>query len=109
MKEKRGVTKIDLIVADGLKDLEDQIHHIYPNADFQKCAIHKIRNVLLKTRPKDKEELATDIKQVFDNFDNDSTIKKAKEKLENFINKWKSKYPQIKRHFNDEVIDYYFT
>ena len=25
------------------------------------------------------------------------------------INKWKPKYPQISRHFNDETIDYYFT
>ena len=107
--QNRGIKKIDLIVADGLQGLEGKIHYIFPQADFQKCVIHKIRSILLGTRPKDKEELSEDIKNVFDNFDKNSTIKKAQEKLENFILKWKIKYPQIRRYFNEGVIDYYFT
>ena len=51
LKEKRGVENIDLIIADGLPNLEDKIHQYYPKAIFQKCVIHKQRQILLKTRP----------------------------------------------------------
>ena len=109
LKEKRGVENIDLIIADGLPNLEDKIHQYYPKAIFQKCVIHKQRQILLKTRPKEKAEMADDLKHLFDNFDNDSTIENAKNKLEIFINKWKVKYPNLKNHFNEGVIDYYFS
>jgi putative transposase len=109
LKEKKGVENINLIVADGLIGLEDKIHNIYPKAIFQKCVIHKERQVLLKIRPKEKAAVATDLKDVFDNFDELDTIKTAKNKLQFFINKWKSKYPNIKNHFNEGVVDYYFS
>ena len=48
--------------------MEDVVHKLFPNTDFQKCVIHKMRNVMLKIRPKEKEELGADIKEVFNNF-----------------------------------------
>ena len=39
-------------MADGLTSLEDEIHRVYPNLKFQKCAVHKIRQILKNTRPK---------------------------------------------------------
>jgi len=107
--KKRGVERIDLLVADGIQGLEDEIMKYYPNADFQKCVVHKMRNVLSKTRPKDKAEIAEDLKNVFNNFDKDSSLNDAKNKVESFVNKWKEKYPTIDRFFDQGTIDYYFT
>jgi putative transposase len=109
LKEKRGVENIDLIIADGLPNLEDKIHQYYPGTIFQKCVIHKQRQILLKTRPKEKAEMAEDLKHVFDNFDESSTIKNAKNKLQSLIDKWKERYPNLKNHFNEGIIDYYFS
>lgn len=105
---KRGVNAIDLIVADGLKGLEEEIHKAYPGTLFQKCVVHKMRNILNKTRPKDKDEIAKDLKKVFDNFDESSTIKNAQNKLETFVIKWQNSYQSIKNYFNDELMEYYF-
>lgn len=105
----RGVTQIDLIVADGLSYLENEVHKHFPGTAFQKCVVHKMRNVLNKARPKDKGLIAEDLKNVFNNFDKDSSFVLAKEKLSNFIAKWSKIYPNIARSFNDNVIDYYFT
>ncbi|MBI3458779.1 transposase, partial [Candidatus Azambacteria bacterium] len=69
LKEKRGVAMIDLFVADGIQYLEDEVLKVYPQADFQKCVVHKIRNVLNKTTPKDKVAVGEDLKNVFDNFE----------------------------------------
>lgn len=105
----RGVQNVDLIVADGLTGMEDVVHKLFPNTDFQKCVIHKMRNVMLKIRPKEKEELGADIKEVFNNFSENSTQEKAIIKLDNFLNKWKIKYPNIKRFFANDVKEFYFT
>ena len=101
LKEKRGVEKIDLIVADGLKGLENEIAKVYPTTktDFQKCVVHKMRNVLTKTSPKDKQEVASDLKEVFNNFDDNATVKKALKKVNIFLKKWNKKYPNFKNHF----------
>ncbi|MBI5306124.1 transposase [Candidatus Wolfebacteria bacterium] len=109
LQEKRGVEEIDLFVADGLKYLEDEVLKVYPNTDFQKCVIHKMRNILNKTSPKDKSEVAADLKNVFDNFDKDDTIEKALKKIDEFLNKWKNKYPNFKAYFKEGNIEYYFT
>lgn len=105
----RGVKDVGLFVADGIKGLENEVHKLFPHAKFQKCVVHKMRNILNKTRPKDKKEMAEDLKHVFDNFDEQATLKKAIEKIDVFIAKWEKTYPHIHRFFERETIDYYFT
>jgi len=105
----RGVENTDIVIADGLKGLEDVIHGVFPQAKFQKCVIHKQRQILRKTRPKDKAEMAEDLKFVFDNFGENSSVETTLEKLESFCNKWKPKYPKIKNYFNEGVKEYFFT
>lgn len=109
LKNKRGVEKIDLFVADGISYLEDEVLKVYPNADFQKCVVHKMRNILNRTAPKDKQEVACDLKNIFDNFDKNDTIKQAMEKTKEFLKKWEKKYPNFKNCFKEGNIEYYFT
>lgn len=109
LKEKRGVEGIDLFVADGIPYLEDEVLKVYPNSDFQKCVVHKMRNILTKTAPKDKDDVAEDLKKVFNNFDSDSSLEKALKKKDDFLLKWEDKYPNFKNHFQEGNIEYYFT
>lgn len=109
LKNKRGVEEIDLFVADGINYLEDEVLKIYPKTDFQKCVVHKMRNILNRTAPKDKQEVACDLKNVFDNFDKNDTIKQAMEKTKEFLKKWEKKYPNFKNCFKEGNIEYYFT
>src|SRR3989339_78348 len=105
----RGIEKVDLFVADGLSDLENEIHRVFPGAHFQKCVVHKMRNILNKTRPKDKTAMAEDLKELFDNFSESDTVEKSMLKVEQFIAKWKSIYSHIGSYFRDGNIEYYFT
>ena len=107
--KKRGLEEVDLVIADGVQGLEGELLQIFPGSNLQKCVTHKKRGILLRTRPKEKQEMSEDLKEVFDNFDKDSSIEAAKDKLERYIRKWESKYPGIRRHFGEEVVDYYFT
>ena len=107
--KRRGVESADIIVADGLPGMEGVVHRLFPGAQFQKCVVHKQRQILLKTRPKEKTEMAADLKQVFDNFGAGATKANALRKLDAFCDKWRPKYPQIDRFFDDGVREYYFT
>jgi putative transposase len=107
--KQRGVKKVDLFVADGLKGLEHEIHRAFPGAAFQKCVVHKMRNILNKVRPKEKSAVAQELKEVFDNFDKDSTLEQAQAKLQKFIDKWGKVYPFIKNSLQDDTLEYYFT
>ena len=107
--KNRGLEQVELVIADGVKGLEDKIEAIFPGAKLQKCVTHKKRNILLKTRPKEKKEMATDLKELFNNFGKDDTKEKAKEKVKEFIQKWETKYSNIKNHFAEDELDYYFT
>lgn len=105
----RGVENINLCVADGIIGLKDKLFKVFPGIKLQKCVTHKKRQILLKTRPKDKREMADDLREVFDNFENNDTKENALNKLESFINKWKNKYPNINNFFKESIKDYYFT
>jgi putative transposase len=38
---------------------------IFPKADFQRCVVHKLRNILAKVRAKDKPKVLEDLKGVY--------------------------------------------
>lgn len=104
----RGVAQVDLIVADGLTGFRDAVNRYFPEADLQKCVVHLQRNMLNKVRPKEKEEFANDLKVAFNNFDQESTKDKAKEKLEQVAEKWESSYSALVSKLKDEeyIMDY---
>lgn len=107
--KKRGLKNVDLVVADGIKSMEDVVMKSFANAKLQKCVVHKMRNVLLAIRPKDKATVALDLKHVFDNFSAEATKEKALAKIEDFCKKWEDKYSEIRRHFREDTIEYYLT
>lgn len=94
--------------------MEDELAKVYPKTLFQKCAILKMRNILNKAKPKDKPEIANDLKQVFDNFESTDTestdtIQKALIKTDLFLKKWDKIYPSFKNQMKAGNIEYYFT
>lgn len=107
--KSRGLKNVKLIVADGIKHMEDVVQKTFQDAKLQKCVVHKMRNVLLAIRPKDKVAVAADLRNVFDNFSSDATKEKALIKIENFCEKWEPKYSEIRRYFRDDTIVYYLT
>lgn len=107
--KKRGVEKVDLVVADGLQGLEKATLSIFPDARFQKCVTHLMRNALRKTKTEDKKAIAADLKPIFETTDNTHTKEKAYTMAEKFLTKWGKKYPKYKTMFSKENIRCYLT
>lgn len=59
--KQRGVQQIGLIISDNLLGLDAMINLVYPGSRHQKCVVHLKRNLLNKTHPKHKVEVAEDL------------------------------------------------
>jgi transposase-like protein len=93
----RGVKKIGLIISDNLTGLDTVAPLIYKDAEHQKCAVHLKRNILNKVASKHKQEVASDLKEVFNLDLVNDTINKAFDRLDCFSSKWRKYY----RHIGD--------
>lgn len=62
---ERGVDKIGLIVADGLKDLDTAVGDPFPNVPLQRCTVHLKKTLMDKVRHGDKSALAEDLRDIF--------------------------------------------
>lgn len=106
---KRGVERIDLIVADGLPNFAKKAKNHYPEADIQRCVVHLQRNILNKIRLRDKQAFALDLKHLFDNFDEKSTKPEVFRKIMELKNKWRGMYDKVLEKLSEERIQDYFT
>ena len=108
--KKRGVEEIDLIIADGLVGFADAAKQVYSTSDIQRCVVHLERNLLRKVKPRDKATFAYDLKELFNNFDKDSSKEKAYKKLKDFHSTWKDSYSaSIDKLLDEGFIDDYLT
>ena len=106
---ERGVRKIGLVCADGLKGLEDVISTIFPGAPLQRCTTHLKRNLLSCVRNGDKGELAEDLRQVFRTGDRSYTVERAWEQWQALCEKWGQDYRSFRRRAEDPTYKAYFT
>lgn len=68
--------------------LENVIAEIYPTAKFQRCLVHVLRNLTSHVRKSDMRDLMSEFKEIRQS----ESLEEAKQALDNFILKWKSKY-----------------
>ncbi|MBN4048393.1 IS256 family transposase [Flavobacteriaceae bacterium AH-315-O20] len=105
----RGVEKIGLIISDNLTGLDRVIPLIFKDTAHQKCVVHLKRSILNKVAAKHKEEVATDLREVFDLDLADDNITKAFDRLNTFSEKWRKNYKHIGNLAYNEMNELYFT
>lgn len=88
---RRGVRRVRIFVTDDLPGLEEAIRKVFPDADWQLCVLHAVREALNKARNKDREALAEDLKAVYQA----ETEQEAKEALRRLRERWGTVYPRV--------------
>jgi putative transposase len=76
---------------DGLKGLPEAIETVFPRTEVQQCIAHLVRQSLKYVNWKQRKEVAADLKMIY----SASTREQAEMRLEEFAEKWASKYPTI--------------
>ncbi|NOX44355.1 MAG: IS256 family transposase [Caldiserica bacterium] len=88
---ERGVRRVRLFISDDLPGIEEAIRGIFPQAKWQLCVVHAVRDALSEVRKNEREEVAEDLKAIY----RADTEKQTHKALEAFKAKWASKYPKI--------------
>jgi len=107
--KERGLKKVLMFIADGLTGLENVVKKEFPSSFFQKCLLHKIKNVMVKVRADDKKEIADDFFDVFKLEESNYTLDEGRKNLKIFVEKWGKKYYSIRNMFKDEHLENYFA
>lgn len=100
----RGLEEVLLVVTDGLSGIDDSIHSIYPNAQFQQCCVHISRNIAHKVRVSDRQEVCNDFKLVYQAASKEESMNQ----ISFMIDKWKKQYPRVvKLLMNPAILTFY--
>ena len=89
--KRRGVQRVRIFITDDLPGLEEAIKKIFPEADWQLCALHAVRDAFNRVRQKDREALAEALKKIYQA----ETEEEAKEALRSLRERWGTVYPKI--------------
>lgn len=93
----RGVEDLLITATDNLNGFTDTIKNVFPQATTQICVVHQIRNATRYVVWKDKKEFTKDMKLIYDA----PTKSAAKAALDDFANKWESKYSYAIKSWRD--------
>ena len=87
----RGVKDILIACVDGLTGFPDAIEAIFPKTTVQTCIVHLIRASLKYVPRREREQVARDLKPIYNAIDADQ----AQAELEAFDEKWGKRFPVI--------------
>jgi len=91
--QNRGVKDILIACVDGLKGFPDAIQSVYPETQIQLCIVHMVRNSIRYVPWKDYKPVTADLKKIYQSVTEDEALLA----LDQFAERWDSKYPQISR------------
>jgi putative transposase len=80
----RGLRTVELIVVDGAGGLEAALASRFADVPIQRCIMHIARNVMAKTRMRNRAEVGSDLRSIWDSPDRAS----AMASFEAFTTKW---------------------
>ena len=95
--QNRGVKDILIACVDGLKGFPDAINTVYPETQIQLCIVHMVRNSLKFVPWKDYKAITADLKRIYQSVTEDEALMA----LEQFEQRWDSKYPNISRSWRN--------
>lgn len=97
----RGVEDILITATDNLNGFTDTIRNVFPQSKTQICVVHQIRNACRYVVWKDKKAFTRDMKLIYDA----PTKQAAEAALEDFAEKWNSKYSYAIKSWRDNWED----
>jgi len=95
--QNRGVKDILIACVDGLKGFPDAINTVYPDTQIQLCIVHMVRNSLKFVPWKDYKAITADLKRIYQSVTEDEALMA----LDQFEQRWDSKYPNISRSWRN--------
>lgn len=99
--QARGVQDIFIACVDGLPAFKTAIQTVFPLAHIQRCVVHQVRHSLAYVSPKDRKEVANDMKAIY----GAPTREAAEGRLSRLAERWGKTYTIAVRSWENNWID----
>ncbi len=100
----RGLHGVEFVVADDHAGLRAAIREVLPEAAYQRCYVHFLRNALDHLPRKHRDDCLQEFRWLYDR----RALTEAKADLAAWLTKWSGRYPRL-THWVEETIDETFT
>ena len=87
----RGLNGVELVVSDDHAGLRAAIQEVFPEAAWQRCYVHFLRNALDHLPRKADDECMTELRWIYDR----RTIEEARQDLAAWLKKWGKRYQKL--------------
>lgn len=88
---RRGLNGVELVVADDHAGLRAAIREVLPEAAFQRCYVHFLRNALDHLPRKADDDCLQELRWLYDR----RSVEEARRDLAAWIAKWGNRYPRL--------------
>jgi putative transposase len=88
---KRGLAGVEFVVADDHAGLKASIREVLPEAAYQRCYVHFLRNALDYVPRKVDDDCLQELRWIYDRRD----LAEARADLAAWIGKWQAKYARL--------------
>lgn len=89
--KQRGLRGVELVASDDHAGLKQAIGEILPEAAWQRCYVHFLRNALDYLPRKAHDDCLVELRWLYDRHD----VEQARQDLAVWLNKWQAKYPKL--------------
>jgi putative transposase len=89
--KKRGLHGVELVISDDHAGLRKGIAEVLPEAAWQRCYVHFLRNALDYLPRKADNDCLTELRWIYDR----RSIQEARQDLAAWLKKWAAKYPKL--------------
>jgi len=97
--KERGVKQVDLTISDDHKGLLRAQQEVFPNTPHQRCICHFMRNVFTCVPYKEKTNLASYLKQIFNSPDQEMAATVA----QMIAQRYQESYPKVSQMLEEEL------
>lgn len=95
--KSRGLKQVELFLSDGVVGMKTALAKTYPQAHFQRCLVHVMRNICAKVRVEDREAIMNEFKQIHQQANKAAAV----DVLHAFYAKWDKSYNHVIRNLKD--------
>lgn len=89
--KSRGLSGVRFIVSDSHEGIRRAVERVLPEAVWQRCYVHFLRNALDHLPRKADDDCMTELRWIYDR----RTLEEAREDLSAWLEKWLPKYPKL--------------
>lgn len=89
--KQRGLRGVEFAVTDDHAGLKQGIAEVLPEAAWQRCYVHFLRNALDYLPRKANDDCLVELRWLYDRHD----VEQAREDLSKWLAKWQARYPKL--------------